>query len=553
MSMIRKRNLFLVLCCLCSASLFAQRSVVNAEYERLFATAQKYEAQGQWFYAVNAWYDCIESDLTGSREALQRYNQLCSLISSGSDSIWNNLHSEAEQYWSTHFPQVFTETAQGIQNTDSEKGTVDYVIEYEKKWSSRYLTLMAVMDKGQKTRQLLGKKVLIQWPDRSVYPANADGYDNAYVYDGVPSWNNAASAVCVIQLSVVHEDGSLLFNGTPQVAEGRYVFTALPVKFVRLLADHQAWITASAVALRSGTALNSRLNRIPQAEDCFLSGRYRSEVAEREYILTTSLETRIAEAGKDEKETVAQAPALYANPFESYRHSEPVYSIEPELIPVPEPVVQYTPVVTEVEHVVPVVPKLEIAVQPEKEPVAVIPVTVPIEEKEEEPASVTESKPVEVAVFDVAAVEESSVEPEAMEPQVETAVPEVKTAEKVVLTFYAGMSHDRHYDAGLYVGIPVIGSWFLGLNVGLGKSSVLVSADLLVRTGVYSGVGRIMNVDLYGILGRYDNTLLLFGAGVSGKFMAGKLVLGADAWGGYTAKGKMASNVSLSIGTWTDR
>lgn len=538
-----KKIVLSAFCLICAFSLYAQQTVTGAAYEKLFAAAQKYESEGRWFYAINAWYDCIESDIRGSSEAWNRYSKLKERIEAGDQVVWNALEDDERQYWIEHFSTVYRETGHGIQKSDSEHGVVEYVVQYDIGRTARYEELTAMMQKGS----------------RKAFKGTSSS-----VYD------------CVLQLSVVHEDGTLLFVGTPQVAGGRYVFSGFPKQFVQLLVSRKAYVQASVVAVRSA---EGNLVRVAGGEQFCLLSRYRPEVAEREYRLTTTLADRQLTAG-DVQVPVAQLAAVAPAPQVADLYLMETYSsVELEVDPA-------------------VVPANALTAQEETSGIFEEPGTVEtVADAAEEPAATADdSEEQETAVSEEPAedsagesAQEQSVEEqpaaeetdekgeEKKEKKVREDSPVVQvmkdreqamkkkldeTPERTLQMTYVGISHDMRPQLGTYVSAPVVGPVFIGLNAAVGMKGLSFSYDAMVRIGFTQSFGKLLTVGAYGIGGVYGYPVsgvksgyppVTVGAGVLGEVVVLKMAAGAYAWTGYSLDGKLATNVSLSVGWKLDK
>lgn len=482
-----KKIILTAFCLMCAVSLSAQQSVPNAAYEKLFATAQKYESEGRWFYALAAWYDCMESDLSGSDEAVIRYEKLKARIESGDPVVWQNLDAEAGLYWEDHFSTVFIETCQGVQNDE-------YVIQYDIGKTERYQELEAVLQKGRKM------------------PAKPDGKN---IYD------------CVLQLSVVYEDGTVLVVGTPQIAGGRYAFSSFPRQLIPVLASGRAVVQPAVVAVRNK---DGKLVRVPGGEQFY---RVQEPVA-----------VAVAEEpvpAVPEIAPVVEVPVVYEEELQEEEVFVPVQEEMTEAVALAEeePEPEDTPEETE-----------EISEEPEQEPEEEAPETEePVEEEPEETLEKAEKKKSPVIQF--------------MKQREQDMIRRLdETPERTLQLMYVGISHDVRPQLGTYVSAPVLGNAFIGLNWAVGMKKLSFSFDAMIRGGLSQTFGKVFTVGVFGIAGVYDYHVtgaaggtppVTAGVGVLGEVVILKMAADVSAWTGYSLDGKLATNVSVGFGWKLDK
>ncbi len=535
----RKIVILTVLLGIGASAVFGQQSVYTAQYENFFASAQQYEATGQWFHALNAWYDCVNSPVDNADEARQRYQELLRRVESGDQQVWKNLQVDAERYWSTHFPASFVVTAQGIQKNDPKERTVEYVIEYERVWSDRYEEIMAAVEKGLPAGS--------RWPAWSVLGRETK-VQEACVYNGVPSWFSKAAGACILQFSIIFEDGTVLFIGAPQVSGNRYVFSGLPVEFVTLLVNQKAYIAVTAIALRSGSDTQSSLYRISVDEQIafVLPQRTRNDVLD---VIET---VQTVEKPTAESSFVAELPVTVQEPYAASVISETV-------LPVTAPVTPAAPVAAKPVEPVTESPVAQPATALKSAPEQEIPAV-----EQERSAEQVPVKPVTEPVTDENAVAVADAAAESADNTAEF-IDEPVEIESFV-QFYGGISHDKYIHAGFSTSRPIAGPVVFGIQGGsgyesqsAGSSAVLpIYMDVLFRLGVAKHLGRFVVLEGYGIVGFYDINILSIpathgapltvGAGVRSDIIVRSWVFGVSAWGGYTFSGKISSSFTASIG-----
>lgn len=226
----KRRIVLMILVTLIVAQL---ASAQNAEYATLYAKAQQYEADKNWFYALCTYYDAMQTDPGEAQNAAERFTAIRDAINSGKPGLgtytasslhagWLMLLQSAEKYWTANSPYEYTfgELSKGA--IDYTKKTYTYTAKVSCILSQKYGAVMGGAVAGGLIRAWNDgwSDIPERWPDTSVYKASdADG---SYMQNGAalsqcrsntyPAWNLVSNRTAAYQLqcTLCGEDGVAL-------------------------------------------------------------------------------------------------------------------------------------------------------------------------------------------------------------------------------------------------------------------------------------------------------------------------------------------------------